>query len=200
MRLVIGGQSVNPVRILVLLVASCILVPSNAFSQAIAARTSPTMFAVFGTFSAEKLGGSSDTAQYGSFVSGITLGGFAQFRPWLGIEGRGGILRWGNDEHRNTALLGPRVVFPHRRFRFDGVFLAGLSHAGYVHQPIIRDPAGKELISASANAAIEIAGGVDYRLTHRLYWEIGDVGYNHIFTQNGPGGITFSSGLVLRLF
>jgi hypothetical protein len=191
----------NQARIVLLLIASCGLFTSNARSQVVPARTPAPVVAVFGTFSAEKLGAASDTAQYGNFVSGVTLGGFAQFRPWLGLEARGGVLRIGNDLHRNTALIGPRAVLYHHRFRFDGNFLVGLSHAGLIKQPPVIGYEGRELVVASWNTAFEIAGGVDYRLTRRLYWKIGDIGYNHILTQQGgANGITFSSGLVVRLF
>jgi hypothetical protein len=170
---------------------------STAMTQVVPAATPGPNISLFGDFSAEKLG--SNTYQYGTLVYGATLGGFIQFRRFIGLEARGGLLRSGSQLHRNTALVGPRVVFSHNRFRFDGVFLVGLSHAGYIHQPITPGPGGY-LIGDGINTALELAGGVDYRVTHRLYWEIGDIGYNHIFVQSGEGGVTFSTGLVVRLF
>ncbi len=174
-----------------------VLSASLAMSQVGPAATPRPNISLFGDFSAEAI---SNSHPYGTFVYGGTLGGFIQFRRFIGVEGRGGILRSGSQLHRNTALVGPRIVFNHNRFRFDGTFLAGLGHGGYVHQPIAPGPGGEALIGYGTNTTLELAGGVDYRVNHRLYWEIGDIGYNHIFVQSGEGGVTFSTGLVLRLF
>jgi hypothetical protein len=181
------------------LLAALFIVPIlKGLSQVQPAGIPPPHGFVFADFSGQVL--NSNTGQYGNYVYGTTLGGFIQFRPFIGLEVRGGVLKGGSQLHRNTGLVGPRVAFSHNRFRYDGVFLFGLSHGGYILQPIVVGSNGRDLIGYGPNTALEIAGGVDYRLTRRVYWEMGDVGYNHIFVQNGQGGVTFSSGLMVRLF
>jgi hypothetical protein len=86
---------------------------------------------------------------YDRAVYGFSLGGFWQTRHILGLEVRGSILKWGSDQHEESALAGPQDFV-------DAAFCAGAS--GYVNEgrlstdisPAIREAmSGRTFISAS---------------------------------------------------
>src|SRR5271154_5130708 len=47
---------------------------------------------------------------YDRAVYGFSAGAFLQTRRLLGVEVRGSILKWGSDQHEESALAGPRVA------------------------------------------------------------------------------------------
>ena len=82
---------------------------SAASAQVIPTMAAPFNLSGFGTITTVKpaLGYYSDAAVYG-----ITLGGFIQRRPLIGVELRGELLRSGGIEHEEALLTGPRFA-PH---------------------------------------------------------------------------------------
>lgn len=184
----------------VVVFASCTLTVLPAVSQESAAARRVHAIAVYGEAAGDSLGGTSDPSHYGRFVYGGVLGGYYQITPSLGLDARGAILRSGNDQHQNTALFGPRFTAPEGRFTFDAGVLGGFGHAGYIAYPIVKYPSGADQMTASWGAAFGTIVGVNYVLTPAIRWRIGEIGFTHMFVQNGPTAATFGTGLVVRVF
>ena len=179
------------------------LLTSSARSQAIPAATMAPTFALFAEGSANTLESNPDPVRYGNLYGGAA-GVYIQTRPWLGIEARASFLESasqpGHEEHQRAAFVGPRLAVAHKRFRVDGVLLGGLSHSDYPTSPASAYPNGMDMLTASTKPALEAGGGLDLRLTRRFSWRTGEMMYGYVFGPDEPSGITFSSGLILRIF
>ncbi|GGG99416.1 outer membrane protein [Silvibacterium dinghuense] len=131
------------------------------------------------------------------YLRGVTAGGYFQRSRWIGLEVRGSMLRWGpSTMHQSSILTGPRVQYPFHRFIPYLAFEPGVTHTvlPYTGYP------GSALVGSN-NFAWQIIGGVDYRLTHRLWVRAGEASYGHInVIQNGLSPKSFSAGLNYRIF
>jgi hypothetical protein len=184
------------------LIAVSLLV-SGAGAQVVPLRAASPTFAIFGEGSVNAFGSNPDPAQYASLYGGAA-GVYLQTRPWLGVEARALFLQSasepGHEEHQRAAFLGPRFEVARSRISLDGVLLGGASHVDYPASPVSGYPDGMDVLAASTRPALEAGGGLEIRLTPRLAWRTGDVMYGCVFGQNEPKGVTFSSGLSLRIF
>ncbi len=179
------------------------LLTSSARSQAIPAATMAPRIAIFGEGSANTFGYKPDPVHYGNLYGGV-IGGYLQTRPWLGLEARASFLESasqpGNEEHQRAVFFGPRLTVGHKRFRADGAVLGGWSHSDYPASVPSAYPNGLDKLNASTDPALEAGGGVDLWLSPRFSWRTGEVMYGHVFGPNEPWGLTFSSGLIWRIF
>jgi hypothetical protein len=195
-----------------LLISASMLQPFSAISQVIPSITMPASAAIFAQGSVATLGSNVARTQYGTLVYGGTIGVYFQSRSWLGIEARVPALesrgQVGHEEHERGAFVGPRFTLSRRRLKAYGVVLGGISHADYVRSPITQYANGQDVLISATEPAFQAGGGVDFRLTHRTLWRMGEVTYSHMFIPlptgtvglDGPTGIVFSTGLVLKIF
>ena len=132
---------------------------------------------------------------YDRAVYGFTAGGFWQTRHILGVEVRGSILKWGSDQHQESALAGPRVARRFGRFTLYGCGLVGAGNAWSRNLPANQPP----FIIEDVGVQWSILGGVDYRLRHRLRLRVGELGYSNIYLPSRTlKALTASAGLVYR--
>jgi hypothetical protein len=195
-------RNMSPTKFTWLLIATSLLTLS-AQSQAIPAATMAPRIAIFGEGSANTFGYKPDPVHYGNLYGGV-IGGYIQARPWLGLEARASFLESanqpGHEEHQRAVFFGPRFTVTRNRFRADGIILGGLSHSDYPAPVPSAYPNGLDTLTASTDPAVEAGGGVDLWLSPRFSWRTGEVMYGHVFGPNEPSGVTFSSGLIWRLF
>lgn len=110
----------------------------------------------------------------------IGLGAFVDFdsRRWWGIEGEARWLpfRGSNRITESTFLAGPRVFYSFGRFKVTGKALYG--------QAIFDFPPG---YGNELDPALEVGGGVDYRLTHKLTVRLIEADYQKWFNFQNTG-------------
>jgi hypothetical protein len=181
------------------LAITCLIPTFHAHSQVVAARTMPAAIGLFGEISTERPGPIADTTLNNSFLTGGTLGGYIQARPWLGLEARAVALRELSDEHQYFAFMGPRFASFHKRFQLDGVLLVGMSRSSGIPMLALDVKSGVDVFAPSTNPAMQASIGTEFRLARKLFWRVGEVGYSRTFVHGGLGGPIVSSGLALRL-
>lgn len=132
---------------------------------------------------------------YDRAVYGFSAGGFWQTRHILGVELRGSILKWGSDQHEESALAGPRAARRFGRFTVYGCGLVGVGNAWSRNLP------GKPpLIIEDVGLQWSVLGGVDFRLAHHLRLRVGELGYSKIYLPTRTlTALTASAGLVYRI-
>jgi hypothetical protein len=132
---------------------------------------------------------------YDRAVYGFSAGGFWQTRRLLGVEVRGSILKWGSDQHEESALAGPRVA---KRFGRLTPYVCGLVGAGNAWSRNL--PGKPPFIIEAVGLQWSILGGVDLRLTHHLRVRAGELGYSQIYlTDRTLKVLNASAGLVYRI-
>jgi hypothetical protein len=132
---------------------------------------------------------------YDRAVYGFSAGGFWQTRHILGVEVRGSILKWGSDQHEESALAGPRAARRFGRFTPYGCGLVGAGNAWSRNLP------GKPpFIIEDVGLQWSILGGVDFRLTHHLRVRVGELAYSKIYLSDRTlSALNASAGLVYRI-
>jgi hypothetical protein len=132
---------------------------------------------------------------YDRAVYGFSAGGFWQTRHILGVEVRGSILKWGSDQHEESALAGPRAARRFGRFTPYGCGLVGAGNAWSRNLP------GKPpFIIEDVGLQWSILGGVDFRLAHHLRLRVGELAYSKIYLSDRTlSALNASAGLVYRI-
>jgi hypothetical protein len=131
---------------------------------------------------------------YDRAVYGFSAGGFLQTHHILGIEVRGSLLKWGSDQHEESALVGPRAAIRFHRLSPYGSGLVGFGNAWSRNLP------GKPpFIIEKVGLQWSIVGGVDLRLTHHLRLRAGELSYSQIYLTNRTlNALNASAGFVYR--
>jgi hypothetical protein len=132
---------------------------------------------------------------YDRAVYGFSLGGYVQPRRLIGVEVRGSLLKWGSDQHEESALAGPRAVLHFGRISPYASGLVGAANAW------------SRNLNSKPTFAIEevgmqwsILGGVDIRLKHHLRLRVGEIAYSKIYLPNRTlSPLNASAGFVYRL-
>jgi hypothetical protein len=132
---------------------------------------------------------------YDRAVYGFSAGGFWQTRRILGVEVRGSILKWGSDQHEESALAGPRAALHFGRVSPYGCGLLGAGNAWSRNLP------GKPpLIIEAVGLQWSILGGVDIRLAHHIRLRVGELAYSKIYlTDRTLTALNASAGFVYRI-
>ncbi len=138
---------------------------------------------------------SGEALDYGSRkMLGIT--GFADIdtRRRLGMEAEARWLEFHKTDnvHAETYSIGPRYHFDlGRRIEPYAKGLIGFGHFNYPYN-----------LGTDSDLVITAGGGLDYQLTHRLYWRAADFEYQYWpqFHFGGMNTVAVSSGLRLRIF
>jgi len=132
---------------------------------------------------------------YDRAVYGFSAGGFWQTRRLLGVEMRGSILKWGSDQHEESALAGLRAA---KRFGRLTPYVCGLVGGGNAwsrnlpgHPPFIIEEVGLQW---------SVLGGIDIRLAHHLRLRVGEVAYSQIYLPKRTlSPLNASAGFVYRI-
>jgi hypothetical protein len=133
---------------------------------------------------------------YDRAVYGFSAGGFWQTRRLLGVEVRGSILKWGSDQHEESALAGPRVAKRFGRFTPYGCGLVGAGNAWSRNLPDKQPP----FIIEAVGFQWSILGGVDVRLAHHFRLRVGELAYSKIYLSNRTlTALNAGAGLVYRI-
>jgi hypothetical protein len=132
---------------------------------------------------------------YDRAVYGFSAGAFLQTRRLLGVEVRGSILKWGSDQHEESALAGPRVAKRLGRFTPYACGLVGAGNAWSRNLP------GKPpFIIEDVGLQWSILGGVDFRLAHHLRIRVGELAYSKIYLPDRTlTALNASAGFVYRI-
>ena len=132
---------------------------------------------------------------YDRAVYGLSLGGYLQARRLLGVEVRGSLLKWGSDQHEESAMAGPRATLHFGRISPYACGLIGVGNAW-----------SRNLDSKPTFALEEVGmqwsvlGGVDIRLKHHLRLRVGEVAYSKIYLSGRTlSPLNASVGFVYRL-
>jgi hypothetical protein len=132
---------------------------------------------------------------YDRAVYGFSAGGFWQTRHILGVEVRGSILKWGSDQHEESALAGPRAA---RRFGRFTPYACGLVGAGNAWSRNL--PGKPPFIIEDVGLQWSILGGVDIRLAHHFRLRAGEFAYSNIYLPDRTLKVlNASAGLVYRI-
>ncbi len=132
---------------------------------------------------------------YDRAVYGFSAGGFWQTRHILGVEVRGSILKWGSDQHEESALAGPRAA---RRFGRFTPYACGLVGAGNAWSRNL--PGKPTFIIEDVGLQWSILGGLDVRLAHHFRLRVGELAYSQIYLpQRTLTPLNASAGLVYRI-
>jgi hypothetical protein len=169
---------------------------SAASAQVIPAIAAPFNLSGFGTITTVKpaLGYYSDAAVYG-----ITLGGFIQRRPLIGVELRGELLRSGGIEHEEALLTGPRFAPRFGRFSPYVSVLGGVANTWrWSHPPTTGEPPPRVLGGFGPQWAV--VGGVDFHINRQFVFRTGEISYSQTYTKNSWNmtELTASTGFVYR--
>jgi hypothetical protein len=133
---------------------------------------------------------------YDRAVYGFSLGGFVQTRHIFGIEARGSLLRWGSDQHEESALAGPRFALHFGPFSPYASGLVGAGNAWSRNLPDHVPPFIIERVGLQWSAV----GGVDLRVAHRFRLRVGEVSYSKIYLTNRTlTALNASAGFVYRI-
>jgi hypothetical protein len=132
---------------------------------------------------------------YDRAVYGFSAGGFWQTRRILGVEVRGSILKWGSDQHEESALAGPRAALHFGRVSPYGCGLLGAGNAWSRNLPD-KPP----FIIEAVGLQWSILGGVDIRLAHHLRLRVGELSYSKIYLADRTlTALNASAGFVYRI-
>lgn len=184
----------------ILLFAALLLLPTLSRAQVVAAgRGGNQQLYVGGTFS-------DFDPDYG-YQRLYGVGAFVDYNlsPRLGAEAEVRFHRFHqlNTIHEDNYLIGPKINYRHKRFVFYGKGLLGLGEFNFPYNA-----------AHGGYFAVALGGGVDYRLTRRIYvraeyeyqiWPgfVGPPDPLPVPPQNRPNGLTpngFSIGGSYRIF
>jgi hypothetical protein len=133
---------------------------------------------------------------YDRAVYGFSAGGFWQTRRILGVEVRGSILKWGSDQHEESALAGPRAAL---HFGRVSPYACGLLGAGNAWSRNLPDKQPPFIIEA-VGLEWSILGGVDIRLAHHIRLRVGELSYSKIYLADRTlTALNASAGFVYRI-
>jgi hypothetical protein len=171
----------------------CLLgAPQIASAQVGPAGTPVGDTAIFATFTDAK---PNFRYLYDRAVYGFSAGGFVQTRRILGIEARGSLLKWGSDQHEESALVGPRAAL---HFRHFSPYACGLVGAGNAWSRNL--PGAPSFIIEQVGLQWSILGGVDVRLAHHLRLRVGELAYSKIYLSGRTlTALNASAGFVYRI-
>jgi len=132
---------------------------------------------------------------YDRAVYGFSAGGFWQTRHIVGLEVRGSILKWGSDQHEESALAGPRAA---KHFGRISPYVSGLVGGGNAwsrnlpgHPPFIIEAVGLQW---------SVLGGIDIRLAHHIRLRAGELAYSKIYLSDRTlSALNASAGFVYRI-
>ena len=118
-----------------------------------------------------------------------------QTRRLLGVEVRGSILKWGSDQHEESALAGPRAA---KHFGRLTPYACGLVGAGNAWSRNL--PGKPPFIIEAVGFQWSILGGVDVRLAHHFRLRVGELAYSQIYLAGRTlNALNASAGLVYRI-
>ena len=133
---------------------------------------------------------------YDRAVYGFSAGGFWQSRRILGVEVRGSILKWGSDQHEESALAGPRAALHFGRISPYACGLLGAGNAWSRNLPDKQPP----FIIEAVGLQWSILGGVDIRLAHHIRLRVGELSYSKIYLADRTlTALNASAGIVYRI-
>jgi hypothetical protein len=166
--------------------------PQTASAQVVPAGRSVGDVAVFATFTDAK---PNFRYLYDRAVYGFSAGGYLQTRHVVGIEVRGSLLKWGSDQHEESALAGPRAALHLGRFSPYTSGLVGIGNAW--SRNLNSEPS---LITEATGLQWSILGGVDFHLAHHLRLRVGEVAYSKIYLSGRTlSPLNASAGFVYRI-
>lgn len=132
---------------------------------------------------------------YDRAVYGFSLGGFLQTGHTIGIEARGSILRWGSDQHEESALAGPRAALHFGRISPYACVLLGAANAWSRNLP-----GAVPGINEAVGFQWSVVGGLDVHLKHHVSLRVADLSYSKIYlSQRTLTQLTASAGFVYRI-
>jgi hypothetical protein len=132
---------------------------------------------------------------YDRAVYGFSAGGYLQTRRLLGVEVRGSLLKWGSDQHEESALAGPRAALHLGRF---SPYISGLVGIGNAWSRNLNSE--PSLITEATGLQWSILGGLDLHLTHHLRLRVGEVAYSQIYLPKRTlSPLNASAGFVYRI-
>lgn len=167
-------------------------VPQTASAQVVPAGRSAGDVAVFATFTDAK---PNFRYLYDRAVYGFSAGGYLQTRRLLGVEVRGSLLKWGSDQHEESALAGPRAALHLGRF---SPYISGLVGIGNAWSRNLNSE--PSLITEATGLQWSILGGLDLHLTHHLRLRVGEVAYSQIYLPKRTlSPLNASAGFVYRI-
>jgi hypothetical protein len=181
-------------RIALVLLLSTVAYSGSA--QVIPQLKAPPRISVFSTYTSVK----PDYQYYGDFAaSGVTLGAFFQTRHVLGLEARGSVLRWGGQEHEESALAGPRFSMHFGRVSPYLCVLGGEANAWRWNGPRHTGQPEPKLEEA-LGPQWSTVGGLDIYLQHRFVIRMGEISYSKTYLKGWTmTPLTASAGIVYRL-
>jgi hypothetical protein len=166
--------------------------PQTASAQVVPAGRSAGDVAVFATFTDAK---PNFRYLYDRAVYGFSAGGYLQTRHLLGVEVRGSLLKWGSDQHEESALAGPRAALHLGRF---SPYISGLVGIGNAWSRNLNSE--PSLITEATGLQWSILGGLDLHLTHHLRLRVGEVAYSQIYLPKRTlSPLNASAGFVYRI-
>jgi hypothetical protein len=132
---------------------------------------------------------------YDRAVYGFSAGGYWQTRHIIGVEARGSILKWGSDQHEESALAGPRAAMHFGRVSPYACVLVGAGNAWSRNLPD-KPP----LIIEAVGLQWSVLGGIDIRLAHHLRLRVGELAYSKIYLADRTlSALNASAGFVYRI-
>jgi hypothetical protein len=166
--------------------------PQTASAQVVPAGRSAGDVAVFATFTDAK---PNFRYLYDRAVYGFSAGGYLQTRHLLGVEVRGSLLKWGSDQHEESALAGPRAALHLGRF---SPYISGLVGIGNAWSRNLNSE--PSLITEATGLQWSILAGLDLHLTHHLRLRVGEVAYSQIYLPKRTlSPLNASAGFVYRI-
>ena len=125
----------------------------------------------------------------------ILSGWLLQTRHVLGVEVRGSLLKWGSDQHEESALAGPRAALHLGRFSPYACGLVGIGNAWSRNLP-----GERSFIIEETGLQWSVLGGVDIRVAHHLRLRVGELAYSKIYLSNRTlSPLNASAGFVYRI-
>ena len=133
-------------------------------------------------------------------VWGFTAGGYVQTRHIVGAEVRGSITRWGNTEHEESALVGPRAALHLGSFSPYLAVLGGGGNSWMWNKVPYRSDKPPAVITQGTGPQMSILGGLDFHLKQRLSLRMGELSYSKIYLNNRTiNPLSASAGIVYRV-
>ena len=133
---------------------------------------------------------------YDRAVYGFSLGGYVQTRHIFGIDARGSLLKWGSDQHEESALAGPRFALHFGRISPYGSVLVGAANAWSRNLPDHLPP----FIIERVGLQWSLVGGIDLRIRHHVRLRVGELSYSKIYLTNRTlTPLNASAGFVYRI-
>jgi hypothetical protein len=163
----------------------------NAPAQVVPALRQAPDIRIFSTFTVAK---PDFRYLYDFAIYGVSLGGYWQTRHVVGAEVRGSLLKWGSDEHEESALAGPRFALHYGHASPYAAFLIGAGNAWSRSLP----PTNK--LTEGLGPQWSVLGGVDLYMGHHVSFRAGELSYAKIYRpQKTMTQLGASVGLVYRI-